>query len=91
MALLPLDAVCVRGNWQDLGRVLTGSVLDVYGRIMGPYEALKHRAPQMLRVVAKGTEEGHYRFSQDNKPGLVQPGFQENPRQGRFDQNTGRK
>lgn len=61
--------MCVSDHWQDLGRLLTGSVLDVYGRIMGTYKDLKHRATQMLMVVAKGTEEDHYRFSQDNMTG----------------------
>lgn len=46
---------------------------------MGAYKDLKHRATSMLIVVAKDIEEGHYRFSQDNMKGWVQPGFQENP------------
>lgn len=66
-------------------------MLDIYGRIMGAYKDLKHRATPMLITVAKDIEEGHYRFSQDNMKGWVQPGFQENPRQGRFHQNTVRK
>lgn len=91
MSLLLLGAMYASDRWQDLGRLLTDSVLDVYGRIMETYKDLKPRAAQMLIVVAKDIEEGLCRFSQDHMKGRVQPGFPENPRQGRFDQNAGRK
>lgn len=93
MVLLLLLGQCVR-DW-SLAKPLK-FIPKVFHLIFlaGKQDYMKtsiHKATQMFIMVAKDTEEGHYSFPYDNIEGLLQPGFQKDPTQGRFYLNISRK